>query len=451
MRITIPVAKVLAALLAEPDEQRYGLDLMRLTGLPSGTLYPVLHRLQGAGWLAADWEAIDPVAAGRPARRYYRLTAVGRYAGPPGARRPAGRDPRRPSLVGRRRAHRGTGVVTRRVAELLLELAARRWPAEVRDDLRREWAAELHVLAESGRWTKMVGFAASLAVSRAGAPLVDRTVMRGRAGRTAAALLLSPIACVGIVALGVLALFPSTRSGAGELVGAGAEADLDGVHRRVGGAAGGVRRPLGPAHRTRRPAAYRARRGAPGRCGRDPVRVRRQLQVLVNADLADAVPGLLLWLAGLTLTLWAAASLAARGRVRAAWWVGVLGALVAADLAVILVIVDATPPDSAPARRSRHGSASTAISAPLWLFACWTDWNFGLPRPIDWEIFLITNRVSIEPMLYLACTPYALAYTIRAARSAPTAPVALVQTRSATGWSYKASGKPHRGTRSANG
>ncbi|MEU1644436.1 helix-turn-helix transcriptional regulator [Micromonospora zamorensis] len=77
MRMTIPVAKVLAALLAEPDEQRYGLDLMRLTGLPSGTLYPVLHRLSAAGWLDADWEAIDPVAAGRPARRYYRLTAVG--------------------------------------------------------------------------------------------------------------------------------------------------------------------------------------------------------------------------------------------------------------------------------------------------------------------------------------------------------------------------------------
>ncbi|MCO1597148.1 PadR family transcriptional regulator [Micromonospora sp. RHAY321] len=77
MRITIPVAKVLAALLAEPDAERYGLDLMRMTGLPSGTLYPVLHRLRAAGWLAADWEAIDPVAAGRPARRYYRLTAEG--------------------------------------------------------------------------------------------------------------------------------------------------------------------------------------------------------------------------------------------------------------------------------------------------------------------------------------------------------------------------------------
>ncbi|MEU7762227.1 PadR family transcriptional regulator [Micromonospora aurantiaca (nom. illeg.)] len=77
MRLTIPVAKVLSALLAEPEAPRYGLDLMRLTGLPSGTLYPVLHRLQAAGWLAADWEDVDPAAAGRPARRYYRLTGEG--------------------------------------------------------------------------------------------------------------------------------------------------------------------------------------------------------------------------------------------------------------------------------------------------------------------------------------------------------------------------------------
>ena len=77
MRLTVPVAKVLSALLAEPGAPRYGLDLMRFTGLSSGTLYPVLHRLQAAGWLVADWEDVDPVAAGRPARRYYRLTGEG--------------------------------------------------------------------------------------------------------------------------------------------------------------------------------------------------------------------------------------------------------------------------------------------------------------------------------------------------------------------------------------
>jgi DNA-binding PadR family transcriptional regulator len=75
--MTVAMAKVLAALLEEPEGRRYGLDLMTATGLPSGTMYPILRRLQEAGWVAAEWELIDPVAAGRPARRYYRLTEDG--------------------------------------------------------------------------------------------------------------------------------------------------------------------------------------------------------------------------------------------------------------------------------------------------------------------------------------------------------------------------------------
>ncbi|MBG0567990.1 PadR family transcriptional regulator [Actinoplanes aureus] len=77
MRITIPTARILAVLLAEPDADRYGLELMQATGLASGSLYPILHRLQEAGWLAAHWEEIDPSAEGRPARRFYRLTPDG--------------------------------------------------------------------------------------------------------------------------------------------------------------------------------------------------------------------------------------------------------------------------------------------------------------------------------------------------------------------------------------
>lgn len=77
VRITAAVAEVLAVLLADPSAQRYGLELMRATGQPSGTLYPILLRLQEAGWVRADWEAVDPVVQGRPARRYYRLTAEG--------------------------------------------------------------------------------------------------------------------------------------------------------------------------------------------------------------------------------------------------------------------------------------------------------------------------------------------------------------------------------------
>lgn len=74
IRMTMAVAQVLAALLEEPTTERYGLDLMRATGQPSGTIYPILVRLQRSGWVEASWEAIDPRQEGRPPRRYYRLT-----------------------------------------------------------------------------------------------------------------------------------------------------------------------------------------------------------------------------------------------------------------------------------------------------------------------------------------------------------------------------------------
>ena len=76
-RMTIPTQLVLAALLEEPARERYGAELGAIAGLPSGTIHPILARLEGAGWLDSRWEDIDPRREGRPARRYYRLTATG--------------------------------------------------------------------------------------------------------------------------------------------------------------------------------------------------------------------------------------------------------------------------------------------------------------------------------------------------------------------------------------
>jgi PadR family transcriptional regulator PadR len=76
-RMTTPVLKVIAALLADADGEHYGLELMQETGLPSGTLYPILLRLDRAGWVTSRWERLDPVVEGRPNRRYYRLTGEG--------------------------------------------------------------------------------------------------------------------------------------------------------------------------------------------------------------------------------------------------------------------------------------------------------------------------------------------------------------------------------------
>jgi PadR family transcriptional regulator PadR len=75
--MTIPTQLVLRALLADPAEERYGVEIGTAAGLPSGTVHPILARLESVGWLTSRWEEIDPRAEGRPARRYYRLTPDG--------------------------------------------------------------------------------------------------------------------------------------------------------------------------------------------------------------------------------------------------------------------------------------------------------------------------------------------------------------------------------------
>jgi PadR family transcriptional regulator PadR len=76
VRITATVGKVLRVFLDDVTETRYGYELMQRTGLASGTLYPILARLEAAGWLVSDLENIKPDAERRPARRFYRITAA---------------------------------------------------------------------------------------------------------------------------------------------------------------------------------------------------------------------------------------------------------------------------------------------------------------------------------------------------------------------------------------
>jgi PadR family transcriptional regulator, regulatory protein PadR len=76
-KMTIPTQLVLEALLDNPRAERYGLEIGEAAGLRSGTVHPILARLEAYGWLASRWEDIDASAEGRPARRYYTLTAEG--------------------------------------------------------------------------------------------------------------------------------------------------------------------------------------------------------------------------------------------------------------------------------------------------------------------------------------------------------------------------------------
>jgi len=76
-RMTLPTQLVLWALLELPARERYGLELGQAAGLASGTVHPILARLEAQGWLESSWEQIDPREQGRPRRRYYRLTSDG--------------------------------------------------------------------------------------------------------------------------------------------------------------------------------------------------------------------------------------------------------------------------------------------------------------------------------------------------------------------------------------
>ena len=76
-RMTLPTQLVLRALLAEPTQEMYGLQICTEAGLPSGTIHPILARLEGWGWLESRWEDINTHQEGRPRRRYYRLTEDG--------------------------------------------------------------------------------------------------------------------------------------------------------------------------------------------------------------------------------------------------------------------------------------------------------------------------------------------------------------------------------------
>ena len=76
-RMTLQTQAVLKVMLDAPDEEHYGLELADAAGLKTGTLYPILARLEQAGWLTSEWEDIDESAEGRRRRRYYRLTSDG--------------------------------------------------------------------------------------------------------------------------------------------------------------------------------------------------------------------------------------------------------------------------------------------------------------------------------------------------------------------------------------
>jgi PadR family transcriptional regulator, regulatory protein PadR len=74
-RLTRPTTLVLLAL---SRGVRHGFDILDDTGLESGTVYPILRRLEDSGCVRSRWEPAERAQReGRPPRRYYELTGAG--------------------------------------------------------------------------------------------------------------------------------------------------------------------------------------------------------------------------------------------------------------------------------------------------------------------------------------------------------------------------------------
>jgi PadR family transcriptional regulator, regulatory protein PadR len=81
-KMTMTTLSVLRLMLDDPTHEYYGWELCQAAGLQSGTVYPILARLEKAGWLTSAKEVTD--AAEQPQRRhprrprrFYRLTTDG--------------------------------------------------------------------------------------------------------------------------------------------------------------------------------------------------------------------------------------------------------------------------------------------------------------------------------------------------------------------------------------
>lgn len=75
IRLTSTTVQVLEILRAHPQPV-YGLEVATKSGLMTGTIYPILSRLERAGWVIGTWDTADSTRG--PRRRFYELTPQAR-------------------------------------------------------------------------------------------------------------------------------------------------------------------------------------------------------------------------------------------------------------------------------------------------------------------------------------------------------------------------------------
>lgn len=77
-RFTLRTLKLLRIFLDDIEREWAGSELIEVTGIASGNLYPVLRQLETRGVLSSRWEDADPGILGRPLRRLYKVTRQGK-------------------------------------------------------------------------------------------------------------------------------------------------------------------------------------------------------------------------------------------------------------------------------------------------------------------------------------------------------------------------------------
>jgi PadR family transcriptional regulator, regulatory protein PadR len=77
IKLTVPFLKTITVFINSPSRQYSGADICRETKLFSGTVYPLLYKLEEKGWIKGAWEEIDPHKEGRPKKRLYQITSSG--------------------------------------------------------------------------------------------------------------------------------------------------------------------------------------------------------------------------------------------------------------------------------------------------------------------------------------------------------------------------------------
>ena len=223
MKLTAPLERVLRVFLDDISARRYGYDLMKAARLASGTLYPMLARLQDEGLVTAEWEPQrdDTSGAGPqvlPAnrRRHPRRPAGSR----PGRERCPGT---RPGPAGRaRHAAASTGqramtgrLQAQRLAERLIRRACRYLPEDVRADRYREWTAELPAIRHDPgigfpprRAARAVRFAAGTIRTARRTPGAVRYLLPDNATAITAGVRLLICFGIAIIGGGALAAWP---------------------------------------------------------------------------------------------------------------------------------------------------------------------------------------------------------------------------------------------------